>query len=164
MKKRVIVWMIAINATGTIFLLLLVTLSALERQGKIGNFDLMYLTTNEVAAMHWLLINAPDEVVLASLRTGNLLPGHAGVRVYLGHPMETIDAGTKSAQVTRFFQGNMKNDEWQALREQYQIRYLFLGPTELAMGGVAFREWQQAHASELALVFQQDEVAIYRMP
>ena len=103
--------------------------------------------------MQWLLVNAPDEVVLAAPRTGLLLPGWAGVRVFAGHPFETIDAKAKEAQAEAYFRGELSPAEWQALREQYHIRYVFVGPAERALGD---------GLSTLEPAFRQGDVTIYR--
>lgn len=108
--------------------------------------------------MQWLLSHARDEIVLASPRTGMLLPGRSGVRVFVGHPFETIDAEAKEAQAEAFFRGEMQYEEWQALREQYQIHYLFVGPAERALGDGGER------LPEIAPAYHQGEVTIYRLP
>ena len=108
--------------------------------------------------MQWLLDNGRDEVVLASPRTGMFLPGQAGVRVFAGHPFETIDAETKQAQAEAFFRGELSSEEWQRLRDEYHIRYVFVGPAERALGGGADR------LRELIPVFRKGEVTIFRLP
>jgi hypothetical protein len=107
--------------------------------------------------MQWLLDNGRDEVVLAAPRTGIFLPGRAGVRVFTGHPFETIDAETKQAQAETFFRGEMPEDEWQKLQGQYHIRYVFVGPAERALGEADL-------LAEVEPVFRQGEVAIYHFP
>lgn len=108
--------------------------------------------------MEWLLTNAQDEIVIASPRTGMWLPGRSGVRVFAGHPFETIDAEVKNAQAEAFFRGEMPDEEWQRLRERYHVRYVFVGPAEQALGGGG------DHLRGLAPVFNQGEVIIYYLP
>jgi hypothetical protein len=80
------------------------------------------------------------------------------VRVFAGHPLETIDAEAKQAQAEAFFRGGMPAAEWQSLQEQYQIRYIFVGPAEHAYGG------GDDYLREFTPVFQQGEVSIYHLP
>jgi hypothetical protein len=149
---------VGFSALGNLFLLAVLTLGVLNRHGQPGLFARLYPSRDEIAAMQWLLIHAQDEVVLAAPRTGMLLPGRSGVRVFIGHPFETIDAETKEAQAEAFFRGEMSADEWQRLREKYRIRYVFVGPVERAFGG------GDDHLRGLAPAFRQGEVTIYHFP
>jgi hypothetical protein len=154
--RRLAALTVGFSAVGNLFLLMVLSLGALNRQGPPDFFARLYLSQDEVAAMQWLLVHAPDEVVLATPRTGMLLPGRAGVRVFVGHPFETIDAKTKQAQAEAFFRGEMSAGEWRALRDRYRIHYVFIGPTERALGGGPL-------LSELEPVFRQGEVTIYHV-
>jgi hypothetical protein len=127
----------------------------LNRDGQSALFARLYLSQDEATAMQWLLTHAQDEVVLATPRTGMLLPGRAGVRVFVGHPFETIDAEAKQAQAEAFFRGELSAGEWQKLREQYHIRYVFVGPAEQALGNGDY-------LNEFKPVFQQGKVIVYR--
>jgi len=153
--RRAVALAVGFSALGNLFLLMVLTLGALSRPGQPELFARLYLSQDEVAAMRWLLAHAQDEVVLASPRTGMLLPGRAGVRVFVGHPFETIDAKTKEAQAEAFFRGEMSAGEWQAFRERYRIHYVFVGPAERALGG-------GDRLDELEPLFRQGEVTVYR--
>jgi hypothetical protein len=142
---------------GNIFLLMVLTLGALNRQAQPDVFAQVYLSQDEAVAMRWLLEHGQDEVVLATLRTGMLLPGRAGVRVFVGHPFETVDFEVKQAQAEAFFRGEMSVKERQSLREEYDIRYVFVGPAEQALGGGG------DYLRGLVPVFQQGEVSIYHL-
>ncbi len=85
----------------------------------------------ELAAMQWLRDQAPfGSVVLSSSDSGNLLPMHAGVRVYIGHGPETVGFSRKSELVRAFFAGGMTDSERQALLQEAGIDYVWLGPPE----------------------------------
>jgi len=155
---------IAFSALGSLFVLTLITLGALNSHGPPSNFVWLYLSQDEAVAMQWLLTHAQNEVVLSTLRTGNLLPGRAGVRVFVGHPFETVDAVTKFAQAEAFFRGEMPEDEWRALQNRYHIHYVFVGPAEKALGGDTFPRWQRDRLGEFQIVFQQNGVTIYHIP
>jgi hypothetical protein len=153
--RLVAILTVSFSALGSLFLLAVLILGVLNRDGQSGLFARLYLSQDEATAMQWLLTHAQDEVVLATPRTGMLLPGRAGVRVFVGHPFETIDAEAKQAQAEAFFRGELSGEEWQKLREQYHIRYVFAGPAERALGGGS------SYLRELTPAFQQGEVTIY---
>jgi len=146
---------VALSLAGSGFLLAVLSLGALSQQQADRLPNLLYLSYDEAAAMRWLLEHAPDSVVLAAPRTGAWLPGQAGVRVVVGHPLETIDAPSKQAQVEAFWRGRLSSQDWQRLKEEYRVQYVFYGPAERQLGpGLLL--------SQLQVVFQQGEVAIYR--
>jgi hypothetical protein len=146
---------VGFSSVGNLFLLLVLTLGALKSDRQADLFSRLYLTQDEASAMQWLLAHAQGEVVLASPRTGMLLPGWAGVRVFAGHPFETINAKVKQAQAEAYFRGELPGDEWRELQNRYHIRYVFVGPTERTLGGGEY-------LGEMEPVFRVGEVTIYR--
>jgi hypothetical protein len=149
---------VGVGALGSLFLLMVLTLGVLNRQGQPDFFARLYLSQDESAAMEWLLTNAQGQIALAAPRTGMLLPGRSGVRVFTGHPFETIDAEVKDAQAEAFFRGEMSDTEWQSLREEYDIRYVFVGPEEQSLGGGG------DYLRGFTPVFTQGEASIYYLP
>lgn len=149
---------VGISALGTLFLLMVLTLGGLNRQSQPDLFARVYLSQDERIAMDWLLTNARDQVVLAAPRTGMLLPGRSGVRVFTGHPFETLDAEVKDAQAEAFFRGEMPVEEWHSLREDFDIRFVFVGPAEQALGGGG--DYLRGFEPQ----FTQGEVSIYYLP
>ncbi len=142
---------------GSAFLLFVLTAGALSEQRPYNQPGMLYQSQDEVAGMAWLAANAPGQVVLASPRTGMILPGQAGVRVFYGHPYETIEATTKAAQAEEFLSGRMSAEEWHSLAARYAIRYVFVGPAERELGA--------DHPLEnLEPVFRQGDVTIYHVP
>lgn len=148
---------VGLSLIGNLFLIAVLILGVLNRGGQADIFARLYLLQDEATAMQWLLTHAQHEVVLASPRTGMLLPGRAGVRAFAGHPFETVDAQGKQAQAETFFRGELSGDEWQELQERYGIRYVFVGPAEQALAGGEY-------SSSLKPVFQQGQVTIYYLP
>ncbi|MBI5567598.1 MAG: hypothetical protein HY870_22055 [Chloroflexi bacterium] len=64
----------------------------------------LYQSADELAALNWLGANTTDrDAVLSDWRFGNLVPIYADARVFIGHPIETIDFKTKPALVDQFF-------------------------------------------------------------
>lgn len=148
---------VGLGMFGSLFLIMVLTLGGLNLYGQPDVFARLYLWQDETAAMQWLLDNGRDEVVLATPRTGMYLPGWAGVRVFVGHPFETIDFENKQAQAEAFFRGELSDDEWQKLQDRYRIRYVFVGPAERALS-------EKDQLEELEPVFRKGEVAIYEIP
>ncbi len=82
-------------------------------------------------AMSWLARHGkPDDVVLSSPNIGLWIPAWGEKRVVYGHPWETLDARTKRAQVELWYLGQ----RCEAVLEQYQVRYVIVGPQERALG------------------------------
>jgi hypothetical protein len=156
-ERLAVALIVGFSTVGNLFLLVVLTVGGISQHGQPQAFARLYLRQDEVVAMQWLLDNGQGEVVLAVPRTGMFLPGRAGVRVFVGHPFETVDFGAKQAQAEAFFRGELSGDEWQTLREQYGIRYVFVGPAEQALGGGDY-------LSKLHPVFQQGQVTIYSLP
>jgi hypothetical protein len=146
-----------VGLLGSVFLLYVFAAGALGEQKLSNQPGMLYQSQDEVAGMAWLSANAPGDVVLASPRAGMVLPGEAGVRVFYGHPFETIEATTKAAQAEAFLSGRMSEEEWHSLATQYAIRYVFVGPAERKMGADHLPE-------NLEPVFRQGGVSIYRVP
>jgi hypothetical protein len=154
--RRLTTLTVGISLLGSLFLVFVLTAGALSQREE-SRPGMLYLSQDEAAGMQWLLDQASGEVVLAAPRTGMFLPGQAGVRVFYGHPFETIDAPNKEAQAMAFFRGQMSADEWHRLAARYNIRYVFFGPAERAIGANRLPEGLQP-------VFQQGAVTVYRVP
>ena len=99
----------------------------------------------EVSAFNWLNNHAqPDEVVLASVETGNVLPAYTHLRPFMGHGPETLEWQHKTALVEQFFRNQMSANEREALYNSIclesaptlcsaPIRYLIFGPLERSL-------------------------------
>jgi hypothetical protein len=113
----------------------------------------------EIAAIDWLGGQAkPDDTVLSTFETGNVIPARTGTRVFVGHGPETLYFDEKQEAVKRFFAA-ATGDGWrQELLAEYGIVYLFYGPDERALG-----DWDPAGAPYLAPVFDQQGYTIYRV-
>jgi hypothetical protein len=148
---------VTLSWLGIAFQLFVFTAGALGAAQINEHGAALYISTDEAAAMHWLLTHGEDAVVLSAPQTGSMLPGQAGVRSFYGHPFETIDASTKVAQAEAFFRGELSNEAWRALCERYAIRFVFVGPRERRLGACRLPE-------DLVPVFRQGSVTIYRVP
>ena len=116
-----------------------------------------YLHRDEVEAMAWLEAETPpDEVVLSSFVVGHFIPGLAGDRVFLGNAVMTLDFNRKRELVRAFFGDGMTDAERAALLRQYDVRYVFYGPAERALGG-----YDPEQAPFLEPVYSSGEVVVY---
>lgn len=119
--------------------------------------DLFYApAAQEMAA--WLTEHAPDRPVLSAWQTGNLLAAQGTVKIFLGHPIETLDYAVKAAAVECFFQAATTAEERSSLLRRYGIGYIAYGPWERAMGA-----FDPDGAPELRRVFVAGDYALYQV-
>lgn len=122
------------------FLTNIILLAALFSAPKQAD-PAVYLTNDEASALRWLDMQTDStDIVLADARLGNFVPGWTGARVVYGHPMETIDAAVKRAEVESYFGGGGAS-----VLDHYSIKFIIGG--SLPIG------WHT--------VFQSGEVIIY---
>ncbi len=121
-----------------LFVLVLPTnlLVLLAAQHGIQTHDpLLYLHADEAAAMQWLRHQGDaDALVLASPRTGLLIPAYTGLRVIYGHPYETVDAENKKQAVEDFYSGRWDDLQKQDYLLEQEVDYIYLGPQERLLG------------------------------
>ena len=114
----------------------------------------LFDSTVVVNAVDWLGSQARQEdVALSSERTGLLVASRTGLRVFLGHPIETMDYQTKSSQVRDFYQGKIAPD-WMYKRG---IRWVIWGPAERELSG------SDRLGLELEQTYQDQDITIYKI-
>ena len=120
----------------------------------LGNLTVVsgpFLQRDYVAAFQWLKDQGhTDEVILAAPDVSAWIPGWTSERVVYGHPFETLIAVTKEQQVKDWYSGA---DCGQVI-EQYDVRYVIVGPQEEAMGATTCTDG-------LHPVFTYNSVTIY---
>lgn len=93
------------------------------------------LERDYVQAFNWLEDNSqPSDVVLASEDVAFWVPGYSGARVVAAHEYETLDYTVKRQAVQDWY-GAASADQCRALLEQYQVRYIIIGPQERRLAG-----------------------------
>ena len=114
-----------------------------------------------IEAVDWLGEHADiDQAVLSSPRTGLIVPGRTGLKVYIGHPIETLHYSQKVAAVDRFFnEEGMSTEERLAFLETCGCSWIIQGPFEREANG----DLQLQALPELHLAFENEEVTIYRI-
>ncbi len=139
------------SALGNLFLVGMLIMAALARE------PLFYVSEAEWRAINWLREEAaPDDVVMCAPTTGMFIPAWAGQRVVYGHPFETVDAAQREAQVTAFWSGAMGRAEQERFLTENNVRYLFIGPRERALGDPGIPEGAR-------LRFRFGDVVIYEL-
>lgn len=94
----------------------------------------LFLERSYASVFEWLRTRTRlNDVVLAAPDVGVWLPAWAGARVVYGHPFETLNADIKEQQVLDWYDGGGAGGCDQLL-EQYNVKYVILGPLERAVG------------------------------
>ncbi len=97
----------------------------------------MYPLKDFIAAMKFLQDRTTrDTVIFSETTAGNYMPVYSGNTVYVGHA-NTVKAEEKEIIVRRFFSGQMKVDEAKTWLLQNNLHFIFFGPQEKEVGGVA---------------------------
>lgn len=118
-----------------------------------------YLTQSELAGLHWLEKNSnPSDVVLSSLTTGEYVPSVSGNNAFLAHWAATLDYFGKRQLVDEFFKGGVSDTARRAIVNQYDVRYVFYGPTERELGS-----YNPVTSHWLTKVFSDGSVSVYRV-
>ncbi|MBI2940962.1 MAG: hypothetical protein HYY04_11050 [Chloroflexi bacterium] len=153
LRRAIVAVGLAVPIAGTLFLVAQVTDMGLKHP------DLLFIRQAEADAFAWLRRSTrPEEVVLATARTGALIPALAGNRVVYGHPMETVDAEARRGTVTAFFSARWSDADRAALLTREPVAYVYVGPRERRPGAA-----NVAGLSALTPVYQSGEVTIYRV-
>ena len=118
-----------------------------------------YLYQDEVAAMNWLEMNAPEEsVVFSAYDTGAYLPGISGRTAFLSHWAQTVNFYGKRDLVAEFYSSDTSNARRQQILEQNGIDYVLYGPAERELG-----KFNPEEIKILRLVFSSPEASLYAL-
>jgi hypothetical protein len=110
-------------------------------------------------AAHWLApVMEPGDVILSLALTGNYLATVVPGRVFIGHPIATLQFADKEASVHWFYrQGDGQHARQQFLADN-SIRYVVYGPYERAAGASP----STSHEN-LRLVYATSDVSIFEV-
>jgi hypothetical protein len=145
--------------SGAIILTVLASLSSLF---VVGTYSLtmnsrpasLFEPTALIEAVDWLGQTAkPNEVVLASEASSQLVAIRTPIRLYFGHLMETLNYTDKKQEVQSFFQGEQPAG-W---LETQGITWIIFGPHEAELGQTPPK------GLELEIAYQNGEVVIYQI-
>lgn len=109
---------------------------------------------NEIEnAVEWLNKNAsPNDFVLASQETSQILAQRTALKMYFGHEMETLHFDEKESTVKAFYE-NTVEDDWLS---QTPIQWIVYGPYEVEINN------QFIPSENFELVYENDSVKIYQ--
>ena len=149
-RRSVLAIALLFFAFPTTALILFGAISAARAQ----NLDL-FLHRDEVAAFDWLGANTPpNSLIMASPKTGNLIPVYSEGRVLYGHPFETANADEREALVTLFYSGEFSLPRARETLSAEDVDYIFYGPREHEIGPLPeLTGWQ--------IVYEQGDVQIW---
>ncbi|MBK8021350.1 MAG: hypothetical protein IPK19_07915 [Chloroflexi bacterium] len=112
----------------------------------------IFLEEDYAATFSWMRERTePEDVVLASPVVSAWVPGWVGSRVVYGHPYETLDAAAKEAAVRAWFASGA---DCRTLLDTYDVRFVIVGPEELALGDTSCIDSMQ-------LAARTNSVAVY---
>lgn len=116
-------------------------------------------TAGEEHAYRWIGNHvAPETSILSAPLTGTRLPAFAGVRVMVGHPFETPNYQHRVDLADQWLKGKASNQQVLAGLAEWNLKYVFYGPTEQALGP------PPAWLGTLTVVYEQGGVQIYAAP
>jgi hypothetical protein len=118
-----------------------------------------FLHKSEVDAFQMLESTAaPDDVILSSFTIGHYLPGFTGSRAFLSSAVMTMDYNHKFGLVSLFFTSEMTERERVEFLSEYNIKYVFYGPSEARLG-----DYDPAQSEFNKLVFESAETRVYEV-
>jgi hypothetical protein len=126
-----------------------------------GKPDTLFDPQGLTSAIDWLgQAVGESDVVMASEKTGLLVPPRIGARTYVGHPFETLDYEVKRDLATRFFepQGMDPAERVQLLRG-CGCNWVIAGPYETPNGS----EWLEGEIPSLLPMYHAQGVTIYQV-
>ena len=106
------------------------------------------------SALVWLDENAnPNDFVLADIKTSQLVAQRTGLKVYVGHEMETLHFDNKKSIMNDYYKGNAPAD-W---LKQTPIQWVIYGPYEQEIS-IFFTA-----SPEMEIAYKNDSVTIYKV-
>lgn len=121
----------------------------------LGHPDEYYYDVSLDKAFNWLQENAsPNDFVLSTTSSGQLIAQETDMRVYLGHEMETLNYLSKVELVDTFYQGQAEQD-WLMSTDTTWVLY---GPYEQRIS-----QSNKIASQELEPVYQFEKIIIYQV-
>jgi hypothetical protein len=118
-----------------------------------------FLPKTELTSLDYLETQVTsDDVVLASLDIGRVVPALTGARAFLGHWAQTLDFYGKRDMVTAFFNSATSDAERQDILRQYSVDYVFYGTEEVKLG-----DYDPSEAPYLTELFEDNGTKVFKV-
>lgn len=118
-----------------------------------------YLLQSEVDGMNYLRDNSnPNDTILTNWFYGNILPGVAGRKVYIGHKAQTKAFEQKVSLINHFILNKNTQESLKFLKDN-SIDYIYVGKND-SMSRYGFKPDEKPYLSK---IFDQNEVRIYKV-
>ena len=118
-----------------------------------------FSSKDKIAAFTFLDNVAEDsDVVLCAYETGNSLPAWAPVTVMIGHRPESAKIQEITPQIEAFYREETKDSTRIKLLEDFNVSYVFLGPTEREFG-----DWEPENDGIFHNIFTQGEYDLFEI-
>lgn len=104
------------------------SISQLKNEYAEGGYPYnIFLPVNYYQGINWIKENTDykKDIILSRLLTGNLIPGLTGNRVYLGHPIGTLQFAQKIETANQFFENKMSTDQAKKFLSENSISYIY---------------------------------------
>ncbi|MFH1900154.1 MAG: hypothetical protein ABIJ83_02705 [Patescibacteria group bacterium] len=122
-------------------------------------YEPFYISYERDDGYEWLRQNvAVDEVILADLYDGNIIPGRIGRKVFVGHGVETLFFISKVKEMNWFFSANNFDEKKKYFLEQNSIDFVFFSPGADDLG-----DFEPSEKEYLKEVYENEEVEIYKV-
>ncbi len=107
-------------------ILLFVFIQAIDRHDPT-----IYLSKEEYEAYQWMDANLPKgDLILAGKESGLFLPVYTGLKVFYGHPFESVDATYFQNWIDSFYSENISIEEQIKFLNEYSVSYILWGYRE----------------------------------
>lgn len=118
-----------------------------------------YLLDSEVLSMEWLSQHTtPNDIILTNWFYGNILPGIAGRKVFVGHKVQTPYFDQKVEEINQFLGSKSADKAYQFLAKN-KITYVFFGKNDSMLE----QGYDPDKKAYLVKIYDQDNVRIYRV-
>ena len=122
-------WAVALALSNVVLALLYLMVAV------AGSNPAYYEPAGEAAAVAWLAVHAgPDDVVMASAGSGNLIVSAARCRVVVGQNFETFNWGQAQRDVLRYYARSTPAAERMTILHRNRVTLVLAGSYEHALG------------------------------
>lgn len=119
----------------------------------------IYRPIDETNAFQYLASHTNGfPIILAAFDTANALPAWAAVRTLIGHGPESVHLKEIQPRVEAVFYSETNNKDRQKLFDEFNIQYIFWGPTEKKLGS-----WDPSTMPGVKPIYQNGTCAIFEV-